>query len=153
MKKWILAASVLLVGLGAQAQDAGSSSGPNAILGQWFSETKDAKTEVYKTQKGTYEGKVVWLETGTNSDGTEPRLDEMNEDEGLRNQPLMNMVVVKDLTWNEEDQEWQGGTYYDFNSGRTYECYGEMREDGTVYFKKYVLGISWLGTSTIWSRN
>lgn len=152
MKKWILAASVLFMGLGAQAQESSSEAGPNAIVGQWYNANKTAKVEVYKSKGNEHEGKIIWLETGTNSDGSAPRLDEYNEDEALRNQPLMNLVVVKNLVWNEEDQEWQGGTYYDFETGKSYDCYAEMTGEGNLYFKKYVLGITWLGTSTTWSR-
>lgn len=144
MKKWMLCLTVLFMGLGAQAQ--------NEILGQWYNDIKSSKLEVYK-ENGKFYGKVVWLETTTNSDGSSPRTDEFNPEVSKRNEPLMGKVILKDLKWDAEDKEWQDGTIYDPKNGKTYECYCKMQEDGSLYFKGYILGMTWLGRSTTWTRN
>jgi uncharacterized protein (DUF2147 family) len=79
-------------------------------------------------------------------------VDEFNEDPALAKRQLMNLVILKELKWNASEKEWQEGTIYDPNNGKTYECYCLLQEDGTLYFKGYVLGITWLGRSTVWTR-
>lgn len=143
MKKWFLLLS-LFFGLQSFAQ--------NEILGLWYNDIKSSKIEIYK-ENDMYYGRIVWLEDPTNSDGSTPRVDEFNEDHELEKRPLMNLVILKNLRWNTEDKEWQQGTIYDPNNGKTYECYCLMQEDGSLYFKGYVLGITWLGRSTVWTRS
>ena len=142
MKKRLLILSLFL-GLQSFAQ--------NEILGLWYNDIKSSKIEIYK-ENGMYHGRIVWLEDPANSDGSTPRVDEFNEDPKLEKRPLMNLVILKDLKWNAEDKQWQEGTIYDPNNGKTYECYCLMQEDGTLYFKGYVIGITWLGRSTVWTR-
>ena len=143
MKNWLLILS-LFFGLESFAQ--------NEILGLWYNDIKSSQIEIYK-ENGMYHGRIIWLEDPANSDGSTPRVDEFNEDPSLEKRPLMNLVILKDLKWNAEDRQWQEGTIYDPNNGKTYECYCQMQDDGTLYFKGYVLGITWLGRSTVWTRN
>ena len=143
MKSFLLFAAMLLGSLKSYAQ--------HEIMGQWFNAEKTSKLEVYE-QDGRYFGKIIWLEVTHNSDGTVPRTDEFNPLPELRQEPLLGQVILKDLTWNEEDQQWQQGVIYDPENGKTYDCYCEMQSDGSLYFKGYVLGLTWLGRSTVWTR-
>ncbi|CAI8351190.1 MAG: Uncharacterised protein [Cryomorphaceae bacterium] len=143
MRTLLLAASLLLSSFSAYAQ--------HEITGQWFNQEKTSKLEVYE-QDGRYFGKIIWLERTTNSDGSSPRTDEFHPNAEQRTTPLMDMVILKDLTWNEKDQQWQNGIIYDPEVGKTYDCYCELQKDGSLYFKGYVLGLTWLGRSTIWTR-
>jgi len=124
----------------------------NEIVGQWYNEEKSSIITVTKNQKGTYSGRITWLEDNTNSDGTSPRRDEYNPEESLQNRLLKELIILTDLKYNKEDKQWQNGLIYDPENGKTYECYCEMNEDGTLYFKGYILGITWLGRSTTWTR-
>lgn len=142
MKKWLVVLS-LFTGLQSIAQ--------NEILGSWYNDIKSSKIEIYE-EKGLYYGRIIWLEDPANSDGSTPRVDEFNEDPTLTKRQLMNLVILKELRWNSSEKEWQEGTIYDPNNGKTYECYCLLQEDGTLYFKGYVLGITWLGRSTVWTK-
>ena len=142
MRNWLVVLS-LFVGFQSFAQ--------NEILGTWYNDIKSSKIEVYE-EKGLYYGRITWLEDPANSDGSTPRVDEFNEDPTLAKRQLMNLVILKELQWNASEKEWQEGTIYDPNNGKTYECYCLVQEDGTLYFKGYVLGITWLGRSTVWTR-
>lgn len=142
MRNWLVVLS-LFVGLQSFAQ--------NEILGTWHNDIKSSKIEIYE-EKGLYYGRITWLEDPANSDGSTPRVDEFNEDPALAKRQLMNLVILKELKWNASEKEWQEGTIYDPNNGKTYECYCLLQEDGTLYFKGYVLGITWLGRSTVWTR-
>lgn len=142
MRNWLVVLS-LFVWLQSFAQ--------NEILGTWYNDIKSSKIEIYE-EKGLYYGRITWLEDPANSDGSTPRVDEFNEDPALAKRQLMNLVILKELKWNASEKEWQEGTIYDPNNGKTYECYCLLQEDGTLYFKGYVLGITWLGRSTVWTR-
>jgi uncharacterized protein (DUF2147 family) len=142
MRNWLVVLS-LFVGLQSFAQ--------NEILGTWYNDIKSSKIEIYE-EKGLYYGRISWLEDPANSDGSTPRVDEFNEDPALAQRQLMNLVILRELKWNASEKEWQAGTIYDPNNGKTYECYCLLQEDGTLYFKGYVLGITWLGRSTVWTR-
>ena len=142
MRNWLVVLS-LFVGFQSFAQ--------NEILGTWYNDIKSSKIEVYE-EKGLYYGRITWLEDPANSDGSTPRVDEFNEDPALAKRQLMNLVILKELQWNASEKEWQEGTIYDPNNGKTYECYCLLQEDGTLYFKGYVLGITWLGRSTVWTK-
>jgi len=124
----------------------------NEIVGQWYNEEKSSIINVTKNQKGTYSGRITWLEDNTNSDGSSPRRDEYNPEESLQKRLLKELIILTDLEYNREDKQWQNGLIYDPENGKTYECYCEMNEDGTLYFKGYILGITWLGRSTTWTR-
>ncbi len=87
-----------------------------------------------------------------NSDGSTPRVDEYNPNEAKQSVPLLELVILKGLEYNATEKQWQNGTIYDPENGKTYECFCELNDDGSLYFKGYVLGITWLGRSTTWTR-
>lgn len=144
MRRIILLTCLLSWSIQGQAQ--------NEIIDQWYNEEKSSIITVTKNLKGTYSGRITWLEDNTNSDGSSPRRDEYNPDESLQKRLLKELVILTDLEYNSEDKQWQNGLIYDPENGKTYECYCEMNEDGTLYFKGYILGITWLGRSTTWTR-
>jgi uncharacterized protein (DUF2147 family) len=144
MKKWLLLTFLFCLSASIQAQD--------QIIGQWHNAEKSSIVRVYKATNGKYNGKIAWLEEDFNADGTTPRVDELNPDEGRQNTPLLNLIILKGLEYNEAEKQWQNGTIYDPENGKTYECYCELNTDGSLYFKGYVLGITWLGRSTTWTR-
>ena len=144
MKKWFLLTYLLGLAISAQAQ--------NEIVGQWYNEEKSSIIRVYKATNDKYYGKITWLEDNNNSDGSTPRVDEYNPNEAKQSVPLLELVILKGLEYNASEKQWQNGTIYDPENGKTYECFCELNDDGSLYFKGYVLGITWLGRSTTWTR-
>lgn len=143
MKKIALIALLFISSLVAKAQ-------ADKILGTWLNEPKDAKIEVYK--KGDkYFGKIIWLKKNVNEDGTSPKLDSKNEDEKLRSRTIVGINILKDLEWDEDDNEWDDGEIYDPRSGSTYSLYAKLEDANTLYLKGYV-GFSLIGRSTTWTR-
>lgn len=143
MKKIALIALLFISSLAAKAQ-------ADKILGTWLNEPKDAKIEVYK--KGDeYFGKIIWLKNNVNEDGTSPKLDSKNEDEKLRSRTIVGINILKDLEWDEDDNEWDDGEIYDPRSGSTYSLYAKLEDANTLYLKGYV-GFSLIGRSTTWTR-
>ncbi|MFM6998123.1 MAG: DUF2147 domain-containing protein, partial [Bacteroidota bacterium] len=41
---------------------------------------------------------------------------------------------------------------YDTKSGNSYDCYARLNEDGSLYFKGYMMGMRFVGRSTTWTR-
>ena len=120
------------------------------ILGTWLNEPKDAKIEVYK--KGSeYFGKIIWLKNNVNDDGTSPKIDSKNEDESLRSRTIVGINILKDLEWDEDDNEWDDGEIYDPRSGSTYSLYAKLEDSNTLFLKGYI-GFSLIGRSTTWTR-
>jgi len=127
-----------------------SFSQSDEILGTWLNEKKDSKITVY-TENGKYYGKVIWLKNNVNEDGTSPKLDIQNEIEAEKKLPIEGKVILKDLSWDSDDKEWQDGTIYDPRGGSVYSCFGRMEAKDQLYLKGYI-GFSLIGRSTIWTR-
>ena len=136
---WI---AILALGLKGFAQE------QDFILGIWFNEEKDSKIEVYE-ENGKYYGKIIWIKTDENPDGTSPKLDNNNPDTKMQKRRLIGTLILKDLVW--DDDEWDDGEIYDPKSGKTYSCYAEVESKNQLFLKGYI-GFSLIGKSTIWSR-
>lgn len=118
------------------------------VLGQWFNEEKDAKVEIYK-ESGKYYGKVVWLKTPNNEQGT-PKLDKENPDDALKSRPVMGLLLLTDFVY--DDNEWEDGEIYDPKSGKTYSCFMEFDSEEVLKIKGYI-GVKWVGKTTYWTKS
>ena len=123
----------------------------NTIVGVWWNDLFTSRIEIYENNGKLY-GKVIWLKEDKNLDGTAPRLDLHNPEEGLRNRKIIGLVILKNLTWDEEYHEWVDGEIYSPAHGKTFSCYAKEIEGDKLYLKGYVLGLSFLGSSTVWTR-
>ena len=121
------------------------------IEGVWWNEEKTSRVEVYQSN-GKFYGKIVFLKDDTNPDGSSPRTDYNNPDDSKKNRKLIGTLILKNLVWDEDDNEWDDGEIYDPKSGKTYSCYAVLQKDGKLFLKGYVLGMPFLGRSTLWTR-
>jgi len=120
------------------------------ILGNWLSEEKDGRIEIYKTGD-KYFGKLVWGKDLVEADGKTPikgRTDTKNSDPNLRSRPILGLVLLTNFTY--KDGEWSGGKIYDPKSGKTYSCTMKLKGD-KLEIRGYV-GISMFGRTTVWTR-
>ena len=116
------------------------------ILGTWFNTEKTAQIEIMNTGD-QYLGKIIWLDN-PNKDGT-PVLDNANENEKLRNRPVMGLTILEGLKF--DDGVWKGGKIYDPNSGKTYSCEVKVKGNEKLEVKGY-LGFSWIGKTVEWTK-
>lgn len=121
------------------------------ILGKWLSFKEDRHNgtiEIYRTEKGTYEGKVIWSETPG-------RKDTLNPDPSLRDKPIVGLVILHNFKY-EGENDWSGGRIYDPNNGKDYKSYMELEDDGkdknTLRLRGYI-GFSFIGRTAIWKRD
>ena len=92
-------------------------------------------------------GKIIWLRRPLGDDG-EPRRDIHNEDESLRDRPVLGLRVI----WNMEDEsdgEWGDGDIYNPTDGETYDAEVEEIDADTLE----VSGCVWFLCKTqTWNR-
>ncbi|MCU0467371.1 MAG: DUF2147 domain-containing protein [Arcicella sp.] len=137
--KTIIASIIVLMHFGIKASE--STSNSDVIIGEWYSDTKDGKIEIFK--KGDkYYGKLVWIKN-------ENVTDWQNPNPKLRSQKILGLTILKDFSYNKNS--WDGGTIYDPNSGKTYSCFLKLNEKNELVVRGYI-GVSFIGRSSIWTR-
>ena len=113
----------------------------DAIVGEWLSENKEGRVQVYK-QGEKFFGKIIWGKDGS-------RKDVKNPDDKLRSQNIVGSVILKSFDFT--GKSWENGTIYDPNNGKTYSSIMKMSDNNTLTIRGFV-GISLLGRSTVWTR-
>jgi uncharacterized protein (DUF2147 family) len=138
-------AFLMLAMLGATAVSYAEKA--DDILGEWYSENNESLVEMYKNN-GKFYGKITWLKEPLRRG--QPKMDDENPDEKLRNRPIIGMVILKDFVFD-GDNEWKDGKIYDPKSGKTYSCYMKFEKKDVLKIRGYI-GISLLGRTTMWTR-
>jgi len=118
---------------------------PDAILGEWCTQKEEnrppARIKFVQAQDGTYTGILSW--------SADPRKDVNNKDPKLRDRPLVGVVLIWHLRY--DDGEYVDGHIYNPEDGGTYRMKGEVQSPESLTIRGY-LGISLLGQSKTWSR-
>jgi uncharacterized protein (DUF2147 family) len=121
----------------------GADVPPAQILGNWLTEPRDGIIEISLASDGSYQGRIVG--------GNDPqRLDQHNPDPARRGQTLLGQIILKGMRYDGEGK-WSGGTIYDPDSGRTYQCRLQRLDAERLQVRGF-LGISLLGRSQLWTR-
>jgi uncharacterized protein (DUF2147 family) len=118
----------------------------DAILGTWLTASGKAKVLIYK-EGNKYNGKIVWLKNPTYDDGT-IKVDKNNPDKAKQTVPLLGLNMLKGFEF--DDDEWDDGTIYDPENGKTYSCTIKYR-DGLIDLRGYI-GISLIGRTQTWFK-
>ena len=108
-----------------------------------------AHVRVSRTNKGTYMGRIVWVNHPTNDDGT-PRTDEKNPDPKKRSRKPEEIVMVWGLHY--EEGEWIGGTLYDPYSGKNFGVKFKLADNGKDLIARYYKGKPAFGINADWKR-
>ncbi|WP_130734032.1 DUF2147 domain-containing protein [Flavobacterium sp. J27] len=119
----------------------------NEIVGIWFNQEKAAKIEIYQQEKKFF-GKIIWLKE-PNENG-KPKTDNKNPDKAKHKDPIIGLVILKDLEFDGKST-WEGGEIYDARTGKTYSCYLTIQPNKTLKVRGY-MGISLLGKTNIWTK-
>ena len=118
------------------------------IVGIWTPAKGTSQVRIFKATNGKYYGKVEWLKEDKD------QLDDSNPDKSLRNKKVWGLMILKDFAYNSEKDRWEGGTVYDPDNGKTYDCYVWFEGDAnTMTLKGYVLGMKFIGRAEDWKRN
>jgi len=128
MRRAILATVLLIISTWAFAQKA------DDIIGKYHLPNK-LDLEIYKVGNKYY-GKIIAL-NGYEDGQT---IDVKNPDDSKQNQPLIGMVILKDLEWDEDEKQWVNGNMYGPEKGMVFNLkVTEMMEHkievvGSKYF-------------------
>jgi uncharacterized protein (DUF2147 family) len=143
MLKWLLMVLMAVPALPLLANDA------DALTGFW--KTGDGKAIVQVYKKGDeYFGKIVWLAEPKDPQTGAAKLDSKNEDEKLRNRPILGMENLTRFKFVKKGL-WENGEIYDPKSGETYSCTIKLTDANTLEVRGYV-GISLFGRTDTWKR-
>lgn len=118
------------------------------IVGIWATTEKEpAKIQIYKST-GKYYGKIVWLKNAT--ENGKPKVDNNNPDKNRQKEPIIGLVILKDFSFDGDD-EWNDGTIYDPENGKTYSCNLALKNKNTLHVRGYI-GISLFGRTETWTK-
>lgn len=121
-------------------------------LGVWEDDARETHVEIYRCGNSKQLcGRLVWLSQPKDSTTGLPKTDRSNPDLEKRKQPLLNLVVIQNLSYDSDDERWEDGKIYDPLNGRTYSCYLNMISKDRMEVKGYI-GFSIIGRSHYWSR-
>jgi uncharacterized protein (DUF2147 family) len=121
---------------------------PDAMAGDWLTETRDATVRI-RHDGDRYDGVIVALRDPNGPDG-KPARDVHNPDPPKRDRPIVGLTIL----WN--FRATGGGSYddgfvYDPDSGKTYHGQATLAGLGTLKLRGYV-GISLFGRTETWTR-
>jgi uncharacterized protein (DUF2147 family) len=105
----------------------------NQIVGKWLSADQEGITVIYE-HNGKYFGKIQWLKNPNDKNGF-PYTDTENPDKKLRTQPLLNLIVLKNLMY--KNNEWKNGTIYDPTNGKSFNCTMWLKENNILKVRGY----------------
>lgn len=117
------------------------------IVGIWVPAKGTSQVRIFKATNGKYYGKVEWLKEDKD------KLDVNNPDESQRDKKIWGLMILKDFSYNASKNRWEGGTVYDPDNGKTYDCYMWFESDDNIMtLKGYVLGMKFVGRAEDWKR-
>lgn len=109
---------------------------PDDIIGYYYSvdpfSKEGSQTCIYKNADGKYEGKVCWVEN-------------------VEKKHFLGHVFLKNLSFNEKDNEWQQGVIKYPGKNGTYKMYMKFEGDGRLKVRGY-WGVAMLGKTMYWSK-
>ena len=149
MKRFIIALFCSVLFAAPSFSQSMNSKGDN-IIGEYLS-IKDggkSKIRVTKASDGTYTAQVFWVERALDKDGNK-RKDSKNPDKSLRNVTLDNVVIIKTLKYDADDQEWGDTEIYDPSSGKIYDVDIEFKDSKTLKVYGNIWGI---GKTVYWEK-
>lgn len=123
---------------------------PDALLGKWLSSRKKNQVQIYK-QGNKYYGKLVWMAEPNDPLTNKPKVDDQNPDEKLRNRPLLNLLILSNLVYK-GGNVWAEGQIYNPEDGKTYSCDLTLKDENSMDFHGFILGMPFLGKTKTWTR-
>ena len=128
---------------------------PDAIVGKWWNQEKEAQIEIYACD-GKYCGKIVWLiqpnypAEDQKGMGGKPRVDRENPDPTKKGRSILGMDLLWGFTFSGGNL-WEGGNIYDPREGKTYKCKMTLETPDQLKVRGF-LGISLIGKTNEWTR-
>ncbi|MBN1119164.1 MAG: DUF2147 domain-containing protein [Bacteroidales bacterium] len=123
------------------------SAQEESVLGVYYNTEKTSKIRIFKATNGKFYGKIEWMQNPEKKDVNNP-------DDAKKTDPIMGMLIVKGFDYDAEEKQWNNGTIYDPDNGKTYDCFMWF-EDGDseiLHVKGYIMGMKFAGREVEWTR-
>lgn len=128
----------------------GQTAEADKILGVWVTADGNARVKIEKIGN-KYFGKTIWMKEPNDPETGKPKVDKMNPDESLRNQPRIGLRIMKDFTY-EGKGVYKDGNIYDPNKGKTYCGKLTLVDDDNLDMRGNYCGFGLLGKTSHWTR-
>ncbi len=146
---WLAAGIFFLLVFDLHAQS------PDAILGTWWNQEKEAQIEIYQCD-GKYCGKIVFLKEPNypakdpKGMAGKPKVDRENPDPAKKERPILGINMVGGFT-HSGGNVWENGFIYDPRDGKSYKCKLTLESPDNLKVRGF-LGISLIGKTNNWTR-
>ena len=80
-----------------------------------------------------------------------PWVDTESVDDNIHSLVRKELIVVLEGFEFQGDDEWEEGTIYDPNNGKTYSCIITMEDKETIEVRGFI-GFSLIGRTVVWTR-
>ena len=121
----------------------------DAIIGTWKSENFNYHIELYKEGE-FYDGKVVWMKNPNDGTG-KPIKDKLNPQRNLREKAILGMINISGFEYNQYDEIWEEGIYYNPETGQTLKGIIKLSDNNTIELTGF-LGFALSEVKMIWTR-
>ncbi|WP_290216552.1 DUF2147 domain-containing protein [Kaistella yonginensis] len=129
----------------------GAQTKMDDILGNWVATDNSVKVNIYK-DGGTFKAKLIWYDINLGSGKPiHAAVDGRNPNHNLRNRKIIGMEVLQGLHFNASTKRWEKGKIYDASSGRTWDSYAQIRDDGELIVRGYWKW-QWIGKTLHFKR-
>ena len=121
------------------------------IIGEYLTDRGGSKSKVRVTKdttNGTYTAQVFWVENPLDAEGNK-RKDVKNPDKALRNVDIDQVIIIKGLEYDADDQEWGDTKIYDPSMGIRVNVTAEFVEPKKLKLRGTIMGI---GTTIYWTK-
>ncbi len=131
------------------------AAGPDAILGKWWNEKKDAQIEIYRCDSSVC-GKIAYLKEPNYPANDEkgmaglPKVDRENPEPAKKKNPIVGMNIISGFTYSGENL-WENGTIYNPEDGKLYRCKLTLENSDRLKLRGFI-GISLIGKTQYWTR-
>ena len=138
MKRFLMLVVAGVFALTAAAASASTNDG-DRILGV-YKAVKDgavSKVRISKIGDNAYQAQVFWLENDKHKDGIK-RTDVKNPDPAKRNTPSDQIVLIENVSYVAEDNEWKNGNIYDPTRGDVFKVIINFHDEKTIRVRGFV---------------
>ncbi|CAM3187410.1 DUF2147 domain-containing protein [Streptobacillus felis] len=123
-------------------------------FGRWITETSSESNriivDIYEKNNKVY-GKIYQL-TERFDDKGKLKKDVNNPDKSKQSRTLEGIDFVSGFTYNESKDMYEKGKIYDPSTGKTYDCYMFLQENGTLKVRGHLPGVTLIGKTQVWKR-
>ncbi|MEJ2481295.1 MAG: DUF2147 domain-containing protein [Acidihalobacter sp.] len=152
-----IAAAALLAATALQPRAASAAPGADGVAGTWATPNDKSHVTIQRQADGSYAGRIVWLKRPEYPAdfkdpalAGKPQVDRHNPTPALRSRPVLGLDVLKGFRYQAAQNNWDHGSCYDPEGGRTYNCKMWLTDGGS---KLYVRGYVWIFHKTqVWKR-